>query len=244
VFQESKTARTARSSCSRGSWGNSRPECSLISCWKVSTSSRRSSVPRSVSDRGPEHLEKPPVGVHREPLVVALLGQPAHRVVVEADVEDGLHHPGHRELRPRPHADQQRVLGLAEPPTHRLLQGAQVAVDLVVQAVGHVTLLEVGPARVGGDREAGRDRQLHARHLGEVRALAAEEALHVGFAVGAAAAEAVGEAPCACRCGALGPGLRSRHGARLLLSRSGSGARPAGGPPGCEPASSCRGRAA
>src|SRR3712207_7988055 len=34
-------------------------------------------------------------------------GQPAHRLVVEADVEDGLHHPGHRGGGAGAHGDQQ-----------------------------------------------------------------------------------------------------------------------------------------
>ncbi len=49
VFHESKTARTAMSSCSRGSCGKSWPVWSLISCLYVATSSRRSSTVRSRS---------------------------------------------------------------------------------------------------------------------------------------------------------------------------------------------------
>ncbi len=46
-----------------------------------------------------EHLDQPTVGVEREPLVVGLLGQTQDRLVVEPDVQDRVHHPGHRELR-------------------------------------------------------------------------------------------------------------------------------------------------
>src|SRR5947207_2694155 len=46
-------------------------------------------------------------------------------------------------------------------------------------------------ADLGGDREARRHRQAEARHLGEVGALAAEQVLHVGPALGRAAAKAV-----------------------------------------------------
>ena len=53
-------------------------------------------------DRLAEHLDQPPVGVPGPPfapqLVAGLLGQPPHRVVGQADVEDGVHHAGHREL--------------------------------------------------------------------------------------------------------------------------------------------------
>ena len=66
------------------------------------------------------------------------VGQAADRLVVEADVEDRLHHPGHRELRAGADADQQRVGRVAEPAAHRLLERAQVLVDLAVEAVGDV----------------------------------------------------------------------------------------------------------
>ena len=47
------------------------------------------------------HLHQPAVGVPREAGVAGLPGQALDRGVAEADVEDGLHHPGHRELRAR-----------------------------------------------------------------------------------------------------------------------------------------------
>ncbi len=48
-----------------------------------------------------EHLDEPAVGVPGEAVVAAgLLGQPVDGLVVEPDVEHGLHHPRHGELRP------------------------------------------------------------------------------------------------------------------------------------------------
>ena len=61
-----------------------------------------------------EHLDQPPVGVPGEPLVPGLLGQPVHGLVGDADVQDCVHHPGHGKLGAGPHADQQRVGGVAE----------------------------------------------------------------------------------------------------------------------------------
>ena len=55
-------------------------------------------------------------------------------------------------------------------------------------------LLAVGievDADVGRNREARRHRQAKIGHLGEVRALAAKEVAHVGFAVGLAVAEGI-----------------------------------------------------
>ena len=102
-----------------------------------------------------EHLDQPAVGVPGEPLAAGLLGQPLHRLVVEPDVEDRLHHAGHRELRAGAHRDQQRVVGLAEPLAHRLLQGREVRADLVAQLGRLVAAVEVDLARLGGDVKPG-----------------------------------------------------------------------------------------
>ena len=207
VFHDSNTARTARSICSRGSCGNGRPACSTTTSLNVSTSLRRSSASRSRSLVGAlgllrrvdrvleviavdaehglaEHLDQPAVGVEREPLVAGLRGEAAHRLVVEPDVEDGLHHPGHRHLGAGPHRDQQRVVGLPELLAHRLLERLEVLGDLLGELGRLAARLQVGLAGLGRDREPGRHRQAEVGHLGEVRALAAEQVLHVLTALG------------------------------------------------------------
>ncbi len=112
-------------------------------------------------------------------VAAGLLGQALQRLVVEAEVQDGVHHAGHRELGAGPHAHEQRVGRVAEPLAHRRLERLHVLLDLVHQAVGEAALGQVGEARLGRDREPVRDRQAHVRHLGEVGALAAEQVLHV-----------------------------------------------------------------
>ena len=127
----------------------------------------------------PVHGDEAAVGVEGEALVTGLGGQPLDRLVVEAEVEDGVHHPGHGELGPRAHRDQQRVLGVADGLAHRLLQAGpgrgHLGVETLGPAAGHV-----GPAGVGRDGEARRDGQLeYRRHLGQVGALATEEILEL-----------------------------------------------------------------
>ncbi len=146
---------------------------------------------------GAEHLEQPAVGVHREALVGALRGQAADGLVVEADVEDRLHHPGHRELRAGADADQQGVGRVAEPASHRVLERLQPLVDLTVETLGYVALLQVRATRLGRDREAGRDREPEVGHLREVGALATEEVLLVLVAVGEVVDVGHGPDPCA-----------------------------------------------
>ena len=61
-----------------------------------------------------EHLQEAPVGVPGEALVAGCAGEPAHGAVVEAQVEDRVHHPRHRLARPRAHRQKERVLVIAE----------------------------------------------------------------------------------------------------------------------------------
>ena len=131
------------------------------------------------------HRDEPAVGVVGEALVVGGRGEALDALVVESEVEDGVHHPGHRELGPGAHADEQRVGGIAETASHLLLQGADLLGDLTVEFFGPAAR-QIGAAGVGGDREpAGHGQLEHAGHLGEVGALAAKEVLqlHRGTAV-------------------------------------------------------------
>ena len=131
------------------------------------------------------HGDESAVGVEGEPLVVGLAGQALHRLVVESQVEDGVHHPGHGELGSGPDRHQQRVISIADPLAHGLLQPGASPSDLRRQSLGPAAL-HVGPARRGGDGEArGNRKGQYRRHLGQVGTLAAEEVLHLhrGLAV-------------------------------------------------------------
>jgi hypothetical protein len=132
-----------------------------------------------VEDDAAVHRDEAPVRVVREPLVAGAGGQALDALVVEPQVEDGVHHAGHRELGARPHTHQQRVGGVAQLAAHRRLEPLDLLGDLVVEALGPAAV-HVGPAGIGGDGEAGRYGELeHRGHLGEVGPLAAEEVLHL-----------------------------------------------------------------
>ena len=125
-----------------------------------------------------EHLHEAPVRVVGEALVAGLLREPAHGVVVETEVEDGVHHPRHRERRTGADRDEERVGGRAELLAHLRLERLAGRRDLVHEPGGQrVAARHVGVARLGRDREAGRYGQTDDGHLGEVRALAAEQEL-------------------------------------------------------------------
>jgi hypothetical protein len=127
-----------------------------------------------------EHHDEAAVGIVGEALVAGLGGEGLECGRVEAEVEDGVHHAGHRELCAGADGNEEGVVGIAE-----LLAGLgfdlrEGVADLVHEAVGEV---HAGPGVVvagdGGDGEAGRDGKAEVGHLGEVGALASEEVLLV-----------------------------------------------------------------
>ena len=117
------------------------------------------------SDHVAEHLHEAAVGVVGEARVAARVGQALDRLVVQAEVEDRVHHAGHRDRGARAHRHQQRVGRIAEPLADALLErrpGARATCSS--QAVGRPAVLaQVGDAGLGGDREAVRHGQADAR---------------------------------------------------------------------------------
>ncbi len=136
-----------------------------------------------------EHGDEAAVGVPGEARVAALLLERDDRLVVEAEVEDRVHHAGHRELRARAHGDEKRVHLAAELLAGDLLEEAQVLLHLGVELLRDLPAeAVVFAADLGGDGETG---EADAGHLGEVRALAAEQVLHVALALGVFGAEEI-----------------------------------------------------
>ena len=122
------------------------------------------------------HLDQAAVGVVGEARVAGRRSQALDRDVVEAEVEDRVHHPRHRDRRARAHRDEQRIGRVAEALARLLLERRDVRADLVVEARRHLLAARhVGATRVGRDREPGRHGDAERRHLGETDALAAEE---------------------------------------------------------------------
>ena len=138
------------------------------------------------------HLDETAVAVLREAPVPGLGLEPLHGSVVQAEVQDGVHHPGHGKLRPAPHGHQKGIGGIAQLLAHEpleLLEGrSALGVHLRRQ---HTSAFVVDVAGGSRDREAGRHGQARVGHLGQPGALAPEQVLHVLVAVRLAAAEEV-----------------------------------------------------
>jgi hypothetical protein len=206
-FHESNTARIAWRSCSRGSCGKSSDlEHALEAIRQLSQVTgiqlrvaRDTAPPLAVLDRlleqravdAPhdvaEHLHEAPVRVPAEALVAGAGDQSLHRAVVEAKIQDRVHHAGHRLARAGAHGDEQRVRGIAQALAGLLLQARQRLVDLLVEAVGNgPALAHVGDACLGRDREAvgHANGAADALHLGDVGTLSPEQIAHLARPLG------------------------------------------------------------
>src|SRR6266516_2076842 len=123
------------------------------------------------------HLDQAPVGVLGEPFVSSRRRKPLDCFVVEPEVEDRVHHPGHRHRRARAHGNEQRLPRVAETLPGPLLEGRDVLVDLGLEAFRQLPRAGVVTAGIRRDREAGRNRDPQTGHLREAGALASQELL-------------------------------------------------------------------
>jgi len=139
------------------------------------------------------HLYEPTVTVVGKTLVAGLLDQSYHHLVVETEVQDGVHHARHGSPRTRPHTHQQRIFGVAKLQPHELL-GMLHAVDHTITKQSYdlfLSFLEVLVTYVGGNGKARRHRNPDEIHLRKVCAFATQQVFHVGFSLGFSIAEEI-----------------------------------------------------
>ena len=133
----------------------------------------------AVYDEDVAGLEETVVAVICEAGVVGLLGQTLDSLIVQAEVQDGVHHAGHGLTCAGTDGDQQRVLVVAEGLAGDLLEALDVledvSGDLVVDLTAVCVILGAG---LGGDGEALRHRHTGCSHLSQTSALAAQNVLH------------------------------------------------------------------
>ena len=88
----------------------------------------------NVENHVAEHLDQAAIGVIGKARIVAALGQRFDGLVVEAEVQNGVHHAGHGELGAGADRNQQRILARAELLALQLFQliesGVHLGVDL------------------------------------------------------------------------------------------------------------------
>ena len=111
------------------------------------------------------HLHEPAVGVVREARILRAGDQPFYGLIVEAQVQNRLHHSRHRNGGARAHRHEQRIPRVAESLARHLLEMFQVTIDFGAKRRRERALVEIRDAEFGGDREAGRDRKSQVGHL-------------------------------------------------------------------------------
>ena len=132
-----------------------------------------------------EHLHEAAVGIPGEARITTLGRQALHGGVVEAEVEDRVHHARHREHGARAHADEQRLVGIAELAAGALLERAKTVEHALPEPFGPgATSVHRIDAGLGRDGEAVRHRHADALHLGDIGALATEQVAHLGRTLG------------------------------------------------------------
>ena len=114
-------------------------------------------------------------------------------IVVEAQVEDRVHHAGHGERSARAHRDEQRIGGIAELLAATGLEVGLGGNDLIECALRpHVAGTRVLNAGLAGNGKATGNRQADTAHLGKVRAFAAKHEVHGLVALGDTSALVIG----------------------------------------------------
>ncbi len=126
--------------------------------------------------RLPEHLDEAAPGVERKALVLGQCRQALGRFFVEAEVEDRVHHAGHRELGPGADTDEQGIVRVAKVLARLSFERLERGRGLLPHSGRELAFVcEVSAAGFGGDGETGRDGHARLGHLSGAGALAAQE---------------------------------------------------------------------
>ncbi len=120
------------------------------------------------------HLDQAAIAVVGEAGVARRLGQPGRRGVVETEVEDGVHHPRHRDGGAGAHRYEQRILQIAELLARLLLEANDGLVHFLVQPCRNLSLAHVRAASISRDGETAANRHPDLRHFRKTGSLAAE----------------------------------------------------------------------
>jgi hypothetical protein len=141
-----------------------------------------------------EHVDQTAVRVIREPLVAGGVGQADDRLVVQTEVQNGVHHAGHRSRGARANGDQQRILQIAELLAEFLLERRHCLLDIVHQGFGELlAVFVVQSAALGRDRESRRHRQADAGHFRQICPFTAQQLLLAAISLAACLAKVIGQ---------------------------------------------------
>src|SRR5581483_3906991 len=122
------------------------------------------------------HLHETPVRVVCKSFILGRSGETCDALIVQAKIENRLHHAGHGPRGARTYAHQQRILRIAQFLPSDLLQTGDVDCDLLLQVRGVLLSVFVKViARFRRNCESGGNRQPNLGHFRKPGALAAED---------------------------------------------------------------------
>jgi hypothetical protein len=125
------------------------------------------------------HLDEAAVAVPGEAGIASEGSHASHSLVIETEVEDGVHHARHRKLGARTHRDQEWTSRIAQTAVQRIFHEAQLSVHFLHQPCRQGLVIEViFVAGIGCDREPRGHTDTTGRHFGKPGTFAAECAAH------------------------------------------------------------------
>ena len=130
------------------------------------------------------HLDEATVAIPGEAGIAGNVCQTFNGDIVQAQVENGVHHARHGVPRAGAHGDEQRIVLAAEGLLHLRFHQAYCSLHIAGEGAGIAAIMriEIG-AHFRADGETRGHRQADRSHLGEVGTLAAQQLAHAGIAV-------------------------------------------------------------
>ena len=127
-----------------------------------------------------EHLDETAVAVHGKSSVLCQSSQTLHTVVVQTQIQNGVHHARHGNHSTGTYGYQQRVFRASEGLAGYFLQLSNLFINGINQVLCNgLSFFVVPVARFGGDGKAERYRQTDSGHFRQVCTLSAEKTSHV-----------------------------------------------------------------
>ena len=120
------------------------------------------------------HLEETTVGVPRKLCIAGLLGKRFNNLVVNPEIENSIHHAGHRLTGTGAHRKQKGILEITKFFAHGLFDLGNICLNLGIESLGvFLTVVVIISANFSGDRETSRNGNSNAAHFGKIGALTA-----------------------------------------------------------------------
>ena len=138
------------------------------------------------------HLEETAVGVPSKLRIAGFFSKSFNDFVVDTEVKNGVHHPGHRLTSTGANGKEERVFKVTKLLAHGFLDLGNICFDFSIKSLRILLrVIVVVSADFGGDGETSRDGDSDAAHLGEVRPFPPKKSFHRSISVALSCAEVI-----------------------------------------------------